>query len=251
MRPPASKKAAMTAAHSSRSSGSSPTLKVIQVPSPTIGISSRVEGIGGARAGSAGHAGGLAGARADRRQGGSHERSACRPHPMLHISGGQTPPHAVLNLTQLNVASCTSVPSNLRDRPADDDVVVDEMPVWYPQCRACGRHPDVLTARASGVSRQRSLMRCIHSREFLAKVATDPVPESFYFDAGAGVDWLSSFIPRDTESRQVSCAGRPGLPSRARPSADFQENRHSKPPRMTWRAQSPPVHADPSIGASR
>ena len=46
MRPPASKKAAMTRAHSSLSSGSSPTLKVIQVPSPTIGISSRVEGIG-------------------------------------------------------------------------------------------------------------------------------------------------------------------------------------------------------------
>ena len=46
MRPPASKKAAMTPAHSSRSTGSSPTLKVIQVPSPTIGISSRVEGIG-------------------------------------------------------------------------------------------------------------------------------------------------------------------------------------------------------------
>ena len=46
MRPPASKKAAMTPAHSSLSIGSSPTLKVIQVPSPTIGISSRVEGIG-------------------------------------------------------------------------------------------------------------------------------------------------------------------------------------------------------------
>src|SRR5438132_4181037 len=46
MRPPASKKAAMTRAHSSLSTGSSPTLKVIQVPSPTIGISSRVEGMG-------------------------------------------------------------------------------------------------------------------------------------------------------------------------------------------------------------
>ena len=46
MRLPASKKAAMTAAHSSRSRGSSPTLKVIQLPSPTIGISSPVEGIG-------------------------------------------------------------------------------------------------------------------------------------------------------------------------------------------------------------
>src|SRR6185295_4808331 len=46
MRPPASKKAAMTPAHSSRSTCSPPTLKVIQLPSPTIGIASRVEGIG-------------------------------------------------------------------------------------------------------------------------------------------------------------------------------------------------------------
>jgi len=43
MRPPASKKAAMTLAHSSLSTGSPPTLKVIQVPSPTIGMASRVE----------------------------------------------------------------------------------------------------------------------------------------------------------------------------------------------------------------
>ena len=56
MRPPASKKAAMTRAHSSRSAGSLPTLKVIQVPSPTIGISSRVEGIGRRAGGPAGHA---------------------------------------------------------------------------------------------------------------------------------------------------------------------------------------------------
>jgi hypothetical protein len=46
MRPPASKKAAMTLAHSSLSTASPPTLKVIQVPSPTIGMASRVEGIG-------------------------------------------------------------------------------------------------------------------------------------------------------------------------------------------------------------
>jgi hypothetical protein len=45
-RPPASKNAAMTSAHSSRSTGSSPTLKVIQVPSPTAGMASPVEGIG-------------------------------------------------------------------------------------------------------------------------------------------------------------------------------------------------------------
>ena len=45
MRPPASKKAAMTLAHSSMSNGSPPTLNVIQVPSPTIGKASRVEGM--------------------------------------------------------------------------------------------------------------------------------------------------------------------------------------------------------------
>ena len=45
MRPPASKKAAITSAHSSRSTGSSPTLKVIQVPSPTAGIASPEEGM--------------------------------------------------------------------------------------------------------------------------------------------------------------------------------------------------------------
>jgi hypothetical protein len=45
MRPPAPKKAAMTLAHSSRRTGSPPTLKVIQVPSPTIGMASWVEGM--------------------------------------------------------------------------------------------------------------------------------------------------------------------------------------------------------------
>ena len=40
MPPPASKKAAMTARHSARSSGSSPTLKVIQLPIPTAGTGS-------------------------------------------------------------------------------------------------------------------------------------------------------------------------------------------------------------------
>ncbi|CAH2404523.1 conserved hypothetical protein [Mesorhizobium ventifaucium] len=54
MRPPAAKKAAITSAHSSRSTGSSPTLKVIQVPSPTAGSISpeegtaRITGAGGA-----------------------------------------------------------------------------------------------------------------------------------------------------------------------------------------------------------
>ena len=45
MRPPASKKAAMTSAHSSLSTGSPPTLNVIHVPNPTMGMASRVEGI--------------------------------------------------------------------------------------------------------------------------------------------------------------------------------------------------------------
>lgn len=45
LRPPASKKAAITSAHSSRRTGSPPTLNVIQVPSPTAGITSPEEGI--------------------------------------------------------------------------------------------------------------------------------------------------------------------------------------------------------------
>ena len=45
-RPPSWKKACMTAAHSPRSSGSSPTLKVIQLPRPTTGIFSPLDGIG-------------------------------------------------------------------------------------------------------------------------------------------------------------------------------------------------------------
>ena len=46
MRPPASKKARMTSAQASRATGSSPTLKVIQLPRPTTGSASPVEGIG-------------------------------------------------------------------------------------------------------------------------------------------------------------------------------------------------------------
>ena len=46
IRPPASKKAAMTSAHSSRRTGSSPTLKVIQEPSPTSGSASPLDGTG-------------------------------------------------------------------------------------------------------------------------------------------------------------------------------------------------------------
>ena len=45
MPPPASKKAAMTARHSARSSGSSPTLKVIQLPMPTAGTGSPLAGM--------------------------------------------------------------------------------------------------------------------------------------------------------------------------------------------------------------
>jgi hypothetical protein len=45
IRPPAAKKAAITSAHSSRSTGSSPTLNVIHVPSPTAGIASPEEGM--------------------------------------------------------------------------------------------------------------------------------------------------------------------------------------------------------------
>src|SRR5262249_46780704 len=45
-RPPESKKAPITCAQASRAIGSWPTLKVIQLPSPTAGSSSPVEGIG-------------------------------------------------------------------------------------------------------------------------------------------------------------------------------------------------------------
>src|SRR2546426_1878013 len=62
-RPPSWKKACMTAAHSSRSSGSSPTLKVIQLPRPTTGIFSPLDGIGSV-VGVAGGGGG-GGARAE------------------------------------------------------------------------------------------------------------------------------------------------------------------------------------------
>jgi hypothetical protein len=43
--PPASKKAAITATDSSRSTGSLPTLKVIQVPRPTTGMDAPEDGI--------------------------------------------------------------------------------------------------------------------------------------------------------------------------------------------------------------
>src|SRR6266498_2108635 len=45
-RPPSRKKAPMTAAHSSRSSGSSPTLNVTQLPRPITGTFSPLDGIG-------------------------------------------------------------------------------------------------------------------------------------------------------------------------------------------------------------
>src|SRR3990170_390360 len=45
IRPPPSKKAAMTVVHSSRSTGSFPTLNVIHVPRPIAGINSPVDGI--------------------------------------------------------------------------------------------------------------------------------------------------------------------------------------------------------------
>src|ERR671928_11693 len=45
-RPPAPKKARITSAQASRATGSSPTLKVIQLPSPTSGKGSPLDGIG-------------------------------------------------------------------------------------------------------------------------------------------------------------------------------------------------------------
>ena len=51
MRPPPSKKPRITSAHAPRATGSLPTLKVIQLPSPTTGIASPLEGIGRVRIG--------------------------------------------------------------------------------------------------------------------------------------------------------------------------------------------------------
>src|SRR5215471_10093652 len=48
-RPPASTKLRMTSAQASRATGSSPTLNVIQLPRPTAGSASPVEGIGRVR----------------------------------------------------------------------------------------------------------------------------------------------------------------------------------------------------------
>src|SRR5262249_2127219 len=45
-RPPAAKKLRITSAHEARATSSSPTLKVIQLPSPTAGNFSPVDGIG-------------------------------------------------------------------------------------------------------------------------------------------------------------------------------------------------------------
>ena len=50
-RPPSWKKARMTSAHESRPAASSPTLNVIQLPSPMSGSFSPVEGIGRVRSG--------------------------------------------------------------------------------------------------------------------------------------------------------------------------------------------------------
>ena len=49
IRPPASTKLRMTSAQASRATGSSPTLKVIQLPRPTTGSASPVDGIGRVR----------------------------------------------------------------------------------------------------------------------------------------------------------------------------------------------------------
>ena len=49
MRPPAAKNARITSAQLARAGGSLPTLKVIQLPSPTSGIASPLEGIGRVR----------------------------------------------------------------------------------------------------------------------------------------------------------------------------------------------------------
>ena len=67
MRPPAAKNARITSAHDARATGSLPTLKVIQLPSPTSGIASPVDGMGRVRIAGAAAAGAIAGAASDPR----------------------------------------------------------------------------------------------------------------------------------------------------------------------------------------
>jgi hypothetical protein len=101
-RPPASKKARITCAQASRATGSSPTLKVIQLPSPTAGSASPVEGIGLVRsaAGWADATGGgnvtvaavAAKPRSSRRRlSGGIRRIACSPCGSLRTSRRPTP----------------------------------------------------------------------------------------------------------------------------------------------------------------
>ena len=122
-RPPALKNAAMTSALSPRQRRSLPTLKVIQVPRPTIGMASRVEGMS-RRAGGAcpGHAGRLATARvaAVAREARTNVRRVVRIR-VLHDSGSNFPdmqPRARPQSTmgQVDIARSTAFPSNSHAR---------------------------------------------------------------------------------------------------------------------------------------
>ena len=79
MPPPASKKAAMTARHSVRSSGSSPTLKVIQLPMPTAGTGSPLAGMRLVEIASCGRRFGATGIASASARSGQH-RPPCHAH---------------------------------------------------------------------------------------------------------------------------------------------------------------------------
>ena len=68
MRPPAAKNARITSVHEARATGSLPTLKVIQLPSPTSGIASPLDGMARVRIAGAAAAGTIALAASDPRK---------------------------------------------------------------------------------------------------------------------------------------------------------------------------------------
>ena len=67
MRPPAAKNARITSAQDARATGSLPTLKVIQLPRPTSGIASPLDGMARVRIAGAASAGAIALAASDPR----------------------------------------------------------------------------------------------------------------------------------------------------------------------------------------
>ena len=96
-RPPAPKKARITAVQAARACGSGPTLKVIQLPRPTRGKASPPDGKGRANSGTA------SAGQAARAGSAASVRSACRRPAGAHQppAGAQRPPSALSSVTRL------------------------------------------------------------------------------------------------------------------------------------------------------